>query len=281
MPSVVYWPTQNDYDVVKNYRYRRNLLTFSQNSSLLNHWTLFTLLMSCIIALPMLGVAKVFFTPVNMFWLHNLLYFGFIDFFHGILLPLTIISVPVEPEKASFKEKFFYVRTSLVLEPRRPQASGLVPLRSGRSLVDKNIEYQAERKPLFILTPLLQKSKELSVHDPPIFLPLGAQSRPDLSSQVKMAEIRNEPYNHMEAPSTKVSAPREELKLSLHETHSRLLSHNHLLDPKDFQHMVNSILRYSSIIHSKTSFLSYKSRKCSQNEHSSLDRPEVISIYVC
>ena len=258
--------------------------------------------MSCIIALPMIGVAKAFFTPVNMFWLHNLLYFGFIDFFHGILLPLTIISVPVEPEKASFKEKFFYVRTSLVLEPRRPQASGLVPLRSGRSLVDKNIEYQAERKPLFILTPLLQKSKELSLHDPPIFLPLGAQSRPDLSSQVKMAEIRNEPYNHMEAPSTKVSAPstevsapstevsapstevpalREELKLSLHETHSRLLSHNHLLDPKDFQHMVNSILRYSSIIHSKTSFLSYKSRKCSQNEHSSLDRPEVISIYVC
>ena len=67
-------------------------------------------------------------------------------YFHGVLLPLTIISVPVEPEKT------FSVRTTLVLEPRRPGASELV--KSGRSLVDKNIELETERKPLCTLTPL-------------------------------------------------------------------------------------------------------------------------------
>ena len=121
---------------------------FRQNSSLLNHWTLFTLVMSWIIAIPMVGADKALFT---MFWLHDLLYFAFIDLFHGILLPLIIISVPVEPEKTSSEENTYYVRTTLVFEPQRPGASELV--KSGRSLVDKNIELETERKPLCTLTP--------------------------------------------------------------------------------------------------------------------------------
>ena len=136
-----------------------------------------------------------------------------------------------------------------MLEPRRPEASELGPSKSGRSLVNENIEYETERKPLFILTPPLQKSKELSVLDQPIFVPLRAQPRPDLwdlPSEVEMADFANPPCNHIEAPSTKasVSSPREDQSvkllspLSLHEPLSC-----HLPDPKDFQHMVNSIVR--------------------------------------
>ena len=134
-------------------------------------------------------------------------------YFHGVLLPLTIISVPVEPEKT------FSVRTTLVLEPRRPGASELV--KSGRSLVDKNIEYGTERKSLYTLTPRahLERSKEL-IHDQPILFPLRAESKPDpwnLSSQVEMIEVGNQSCNHVKVP-----APREEqcLKSTKHHFHS-------------------------------------------------------------
>ena len=265
------------------HRYRRNLLTFKQNSSLLNYWTLFTLLMSCIIALPMAGVAKALFTPVTMFWLQYLLYFAFFDIFHGIILPLTIISVPVEPEKTSSEEKSFYVRTTLVLEPRRPEASELVLLKSGPTHVNRRSKYQTERKFLFTMTPLLQKSKEL-VPDQPIFLPLKAQSGPDLwnlSYQVETAHIEKaaptKASGQREQQSLKTTKPQSQL--SLHEPHSCLSSHCPLLDPKDFQHMVDSILR-CEIIHSTTFLNSYEFRKCSQDEHSSLAGPEVICIYL-
>ena len=230
---------------------------FRQNSSLLNHWTLFTLVMSWIIAIPMVGADKALFT---MFWLHDLLYFAFIDLFHGVLLPLTIISVPVEPEKT------FSVRTILVLEPRRPGASELV--KSGRSLVDKNIEYGTEMKSLYTLTPRahLERSKEL-IHDQPILFPLRAESKSDpwnLLCQVETIEVENQSCNHVKVP-----APREErsLKSTKHHSHSSS-SHNRPPDPKDFQHLVNSILNrpFKNLF----PFFSYEFRKCSQNELLSL-----------
>ena len=51
----------------------------------MNCWTIFTLLVSFIIALPMLGVAEeTFFTPTTMFWLYNLAYFLFNDLFRKL-----------------------------------------------------------------------------------------------------------------------------------------------------------------------------------------------------
>ena len=203
--------------------------------------------MSCIIGLPMLGVAKAHFTPVTMFWLHNLLYFAFIDLFHGLLLPLTIISIPFEIEKISPEEKSFYVRTSLVLEPRRPfGAPEVLPV----TFVDRKLGNGSERNCLSTLTSRRQRSQQ-HAHDldQPICLPLRAQLRPrsglnlqpdlwSLSSQVEMVDIEN----HIKAPSTKVLAPTEQE--SQKPSKATTSTNNSFLDPKEFQHAVNSILRY-------------------------------------
>ena len=236
--------------------------------------------MSCIIGLPMLGVAKTHFTPVTMFWLHNLLYFAFIDLFHGLLLPLTIISIPFEIEKISPEEKSFYVRTSLVLEPRRPfSAPEVLPV----TFVDRKLGNGSERNCLSTLTSRRQRSQQ-HAHDldQPIWLPLRAQLRPrsglnlqpdlwSLSSQVEMVDIEN----HIKAPSTKVLAPTEQE--SQKPSKATTSAKNSFLDPKDFQHAVNSILRYW-IVFLRTLSLSHELRKCSQNEHPrpSLVGPEVI-----
>ena len=237
-------------------RYRRNLLTFGQNSSLLNQWTLFTLLMSCIIALPMLGVAKAFFTPISMFWIHNLFYFGFIDLFHGVILPLAIISIPSEPKENSSEKKSFFVRTSLILEPRRPRSSKLVPFKLGSTIIKGILEHQEERKDFCILTPLGLNPKKV-LHDKPPCFPLQAPARHEdiwqLSSQAEMAEVEDLQCNDVKAKASpprkpSIKSARPQLLLSLHYDHPSFgLPYNHLLDPMDFQHMVRTIIRYHLI----------------------------------
>ena len=83
-------------------------------------------------------------------------------------------------------------------------------------------------------------------YDQPILLPLRAQTRPDLrnlSSRIETVQTRN-------AAPPKASAPREQKsrkpqsQFPPQEADSCLSTHCSQLDPKDYQDMVNSILRY-------------------------------------
>ena len=212
-------------------RYRRNLLTFGQNSSLLNHWTLFTLLMSCFIALPMLGLAKDLFTPVAMFWIHNLFYFGFIDLFHGVILPLTVISIPAKPKETSSEKKSFFVRTTLVLEPRRSRASAPVPSKSEPTVLERNSENKKEKT--WTAKKALEDNKKL----------LQAARRrchglQHLSSEAGMVES---PQCSKISAARKLNSYKPWSPPYLHHPHSSSSHHNHLLDPMDLQCMAKTM----------------------------------------
>ena len=72
-----------------------------------------------------------------MFWLYNLAYFLFNDLFHGIILPLFIISIPSRPDNTCNDKKSFYIsRTTSALEPRRPRASESLCFDTGSTYFD-------------------------------------------------------------------------------------------------------------------------------------------------
>ena len=94
-------------------------MTFHQNSALLNWWTIFTLLVTCLILTATLGLQPAWFTPFHLFWAYNLLYFVFVDIFHSLAIPLIMArKIPWEHPRSKICK--FYVRKCEVLEPRQP-----------------------------------------------------------------------------------------------------------------------------------------------------------------
>ena len=84
-------------------------MTLEQNIRFLNYWTMFTVVVGVLYLVPPLS-------PSNLFLLRNLLYFVFIDIFHGLVVPLTMEL----PQEDKLKEglPYFYVRPPS-MEPRR------------------------------------------------------------------------------------------------------------------------------------------------------------------
>ena len=78
-------------------------------------WNLFTFVISTLLALPKTYTVPAL-TPIAMFWAHKLIYFFFIDVFHGIIIPLNmLIPWDIKPSKVGT----FYVRKPQIM-PRRP-----------------------------------------------------------------------------------------------------------------------------------------------------------------
>ena len=78
-------------------------------------WNLFTFVISTLLALPKTYTIPAL-TPIAMFWAHKLLYFFFIDVFHGIIIPLNML-IPWDIKPSKVGE--FYVRKPQIT-PRRP-----------------------------------------------------------------------------------------------------------------------------------------------------------------
>ena len=78
-------------------------------------WNLFTLVISTLLALPKTYTIPAL-SPKAMFWAHMLLYFLFIDVFHGIIIPLNML-IPWNYKPSKVSE--FYVRKPQI-SPRRP-----------------------------------------------------------------------------------------------------------------------------------------------------------------
>ena len=78
-------------------------------------WNLFTFVISTLLALPKTYTVPTL-TPVAMFWAHKLIYFFFIDVFHGIIIPLNML-IPWDIKPSKVGE--FYVRKPQIT-PRRP-----------------------------------------------------------------------------------------------------------------------------------------------------------------
>ena len=103
-----------------SFRYRRNLLTFRQNSALFDCWAIFTMLVTCLKTMATLGLQPIWFTPFHLFLTEKLLYYVFVDIFHSLLIPLIMArTIPWEPPKGEGRDNEFYVRQPDVLEPRR------------------------------------------------------------------------------------------------------------------------------------------------------------------
>ena len=78
-------------------------------------WNLFTFVISTLLALPKTFIIPAL-TPIAMFWAHKLIYFFFIDVFHGIIIPLNML-IPWDIKPSKVGE--FYVRKPQIM-PRRP-----------------------------------------------------------------------------------------------------------------------------------------------------------------
>ena len=78
-------------------------------------WNLFTFVISTLLALPKTFTIPAL-TPIAMFWAHKLIYFFFIDVFHGIIIPLNML-IPWDIKPSKVGE--FYVRKPQIT-PRRP-----------------------------------------------------------------------------------------------------------------------------------------------------------------
>ena len=161
----------------------------------------------------MLGVAEeTFFTPTTMFWLYNLAYFVFNDLFHGIVLPLFIISIPPRPDTC-FDKKSFYIRTTSVLEPRRPRAPESLCFETG----SKYFEIRAKNGKIPLQATLLPFEQTL-----------------DKGNNEQAIDVQE--FSKTIAPFYPVVDPQPELFLPNSESIIPL-------DPKDIQHMVKKILR--------------------------------------
>ena len=103
-----------------SFRYRRNLLTFRQNSALFDCWAIFTMLVTCLKTMATLGLQPTWFTPFHLFLTEKLLYYVFVDIFHSLVIPLIMArTIPWEAPKGEGRDNEFYVRQPDVLEPRR------------------------------------------------------------------------------------------------------------------------------------------------------------------
>ena len=77
-------------------------------------WNVFTIAISTLLALPkMYNIPTL--TPTLIFWIHKLLYFFFVDIFHGVILPLNMMA-PLDLGRPKVSD--FYVRKPKI-EPRR------------------------------------------------------------------------------------------------------------------------------------------------------------------
>ena len=104
-----------------SFRYRRNLVSFQQNSHLLNLWAIFTVLVAGLVLMVTLDLQPSWFSPHHLFWSHKLLYFVFVDIFHALVLPVNMARVvPWIISKEDVGSCSFYVRKPKNLEPRPP-----------------------------------------------------------------------------------------------------------------------------------------------------------------
>ena len=104
-----------------SFRYRRNLVSFQQNSHLLNLWAIFTVLVAGLVLMITLDLQPSWFSPHHLFWSHKLLYFFFVDIFHALVVPLNMArAVPWIISKEDVGSCSFYVRKPKDLEPRHP-----------------------------------------------------------------------------------------------------------------------------------------------------------------
>ena len=117
-PSFQHAPT---FEFMSFFRYRRNLVSFHQNSHLLNLWAIFTVLVAGLVLMVTLDLQPSWFSPHHLFWSHKLLYFFFVDIFHALVVPLNMArAVPWIISKEDVGACSFYVRKPKDLEPRRP-----------------------------------------------------------------------------------------------------------------------------------------------------------------
>ena len=65
-------------------KYRRNLITFKENSRYLMTWSLFSL---TLFLFTIFIVNTSVLSPSVIFWLYNIVYFTFYDIFHGLVIP--------------------------------------------------------------------------------------------------------------------------------------------------------------------------------------------------
>ena len=72
-------------------------------------------MMTTLLALPKTYTIPVL-TPKAMFWMHRLIYFLFVDVFHGIIMPLIML-IPMDLKASEVRK--FYVRKPEIA-PRRP-----------------------------------------------------------------------------------------------------------------------------------------------------------------
>ena len=72
-------------------------------------------MMTTLLALPKTYTIPAL-TPKAMFWMHRLIYFFFVDVFHGIIMPLIML-IPMDLKASEVSE--FYVRKPEIA-PRRP-----------------------------------------------------------------------------------------------------------------------------------------------------------------
>ena len=65
-------------------KYRRNLITFKENSRYLMTWSLFSFIL---FLFTIFIVNTSVLSPSVIFWLYNIVYFTFYDIFHGLVIP--------------------------------------------------------------------------------------------------------------------------------------------------------------------------------------------------
>ena len=93
-------------------------------------------MMTTLLALPKTYTIPAL-TPKAMFWMHRLIYFFFVDVFHGIIMPLIML-IPMDLKASEVSE--FYVRKPEIA-PRRPpfeEPRGIIIVGDHKASTSKN-----------------------------------------------------------------------------------------------------------------------------------------------
>ena len=94
--------------------YRRNLIFFEHTSAYITPYVMYALAHGAVMVIQ---VSFVQFPPTVVFWLHNAIHFGFMEIWHGVLLPLQMTVPPMSKRKHILG--LFQVNRPQLLEPRR------------------------------------------------------------------------------------------------------------------------------------------------------------------
>ena len=71
-------------DMTKLGKYRRNLITFKENSRYLMAWSLFSI---TLFLFTIYTINTTTLSPSTIFWVYNIAYFTFYEIFHGLVIP--------------------------------------------------------------------------------------------------------------------------------------------------------------------------------------------------